>query len=185
MAECTLSIGEAAGASGLNAKTIRFYEQIGLIPRARRGNRAARTGGNRLYDHADVERFRFIRNARLLGLGLDDIRELLVAAEGGCPGDQPLYHEKLSSHLAAIDERIEHLRALRAAVQQLMARRRESDRGGCARSGCGCMDAPALSSRMTVPAREPVENMESSGKAEGRNGRDGRNGRSVRLPQAG
>lgn len=112
MAEHTLSIGEAAGASGLGAKTIRYYERIGLIPRARRGNRAARTGGNRLYDHADVERLRFIRNARLLGLGLEDIRELLIAAEGGCPGDQPVYYAKLLSQLAAIDDRIEHLRTL-------------------------------------------------------------------------
>lgn len=169
MAELTLSIGEAARASGLNAKTIRYYEQIGLIPRARRSNRAARTGGNRLYDRADVERLRFIRNARLLGLGLDDIRELLMAAEGGCPGEQPLYHDKPSSHLAAIDERIAHLRTLRAAVQQLMPRRRESARGGCARAGCGCMDAPALSPR-TAAAREPIDGKSLSGKAGEKNG---------------
>lgn len=178
MAEPTLSIGEAAGVSGLSAKTIRYYEQIGLVPRARRGNQAARTGGNRLYGHADVERFRFIRNARLLGLGLDDIRDLLIAAEDGCPGDQPLYHEKLSSHLEAIDERIEHLHALRAAVQQLMARR-EIDRGACTRAGCGCMDAPALSSRTTASGQEPVKDAGSNSKS------DRKNGQSVRLPRAG
>lgn len=178
MTERILSIGEAAGASGLGAKTIRYYEQIGLIPRARRGNRTARTGGNRLYDHADVERLRFIRNARLLGLGLDDIRELLKAAEGGCPSDQPVYREKLSSHLAAIDERIAHLRTLRAAVQQLMARGREGARDGCARAGCGCMDAPALSSPSTAPTREPVEARSPTVKS------DGKNGGSVRLPEA-
>lgn len=145
MAANSFSIREAAEASGLNAKTIRYYEQIGLIPRARRGNRAARTGGNRIYHEADIERLRFVRNARLLGLGLADIRDLLTAADGGCPGDQPLYHETLAEHLKAIDDRIEHLLALRTAVKKLISRRRDTG-GGCTRAGCGCMDAPELSS---------------------------------------
>ena len=103
MAANSFSIREAAEASGLNAKTIRYYEQIGLVPRARRGNRAARTGGNRIYHELDIERLRFVRSARLLGLGLANIHDLLTAADGGCPGDQPLYHETLAEHLKAID----------------------------------------------------------------------------------
>lgn len=141
----TFSIGETAKASGATAKTIRYYEQIGLIPLARRGNLAARTGGNRIYRDADIDRLRFIRNARLLGLGLYDIRDLIVAAEGGCPGDQPLYHEKLTGHLTAIDDRIEQLLALRSAVERLMARQRGTV-AGCTLAGCGCMDAPELAS---------------------------------------
>lgn len=66
------------------------------------------------------DRLRFIRNGRLLGLSLDDIRELLAAADGGCPGEQPIYNEKLAGHLKAIDERIGYFVALRTAVEKLI-----------------------------------------------------------------
>ena len=147
MAEDTFSIGTAAEASGLTAKTIRYYEQIGLIPPARRGNEAARTGGNRVYTESDLDRLRFIRNARLLDLGLDDVRDLLAAADGGCPGEQPLYHAKLAEHLQTIEDRIEHLLALRSTVEHLMRRGPDGNRKACKRVGCSCMDAPELIKR--------------------------------------
>lgn len=50
------SIGDAAKASGLTVKTIRYYEAIGLIPKAARHNSGAHTGGNRVYSEADVGR---------------------------------------------------------------------------------------------------------------------------------
>lgn len=142
MTSSTLSIGKAAQACGLNTKTIRYYEQIGLIPPASRNNRAARTGGNRVYSDADVERLRFVHNARLLGLGLHDIRDLLVAADGGCPGEQPIYRDKLADKLKAIDERIDHLRALRRAVEALMSRGRAAPGMRCTSAGCACMQVP-------------------------------------------
>lgn len=138
-----LSIGAAAQACGLNAKTIRYYEQIGLIPAPLRTNRAARTGGNRSFSEADLERLRFVHNARSLGLGLDDIRDLLVAAAGGCPGEQPIYRQKLTDKLKAIDQRIAHLRALRSTVQTLMSRRLETTSRACSCAGCACMNADA------------------------------------------
>ena len=106
----TLSIGDAAAASGLSTKTIRYYEDVELIPKARRSNTEARTGGDRVYDDADIGRLRFIRHARMLGLGLDSIRDLLKLAEHGCPGRQPEYHQTLERHLSAIEERIQHLK---------------------------------------------------------------------------
>jgi MerR family copper efflux transcriptional regulator len=168
MLENTFSIGAAAEASGLNAKTIRYYEQIGLIPPARRGNEAARTGGNRVFSEADVDRLRFIRNARLLGLGLDDVRDLLTGANGGCPGKQRLYHETLIEHLRAIDDRIEHLLALRSAVERLMSRERPGSRGAGMRAGCGCMDAPELSSGTATAIIEPMNGSISSGRRNGK-----------------
>jgi MerR family copper efflux transcriptional regulator len=132
-----LSIGQAAEASGLTVTTIRYYEGIGLIPQARRGNRAARTGGNRLYDADDLRRLRFIRTGRLLGLGLEDIGEMLALAEGsGCPGARPEYREKLKGHLRTIDERIGHLLGLKAAIQELLS-------AGSLAGRCGCMGRPA------------------------------------------
>ncbi|HUF79963.1 MAG TPA: MerR family transcriptional regulator [Burkholderiales bacterium] len=86
-----LSIGEAANAAGLSARTVRYYEDIGLIPRAPRRSAAARTGGDRLYSEADIGRLRFIRNARHVDLGLEDIRELLKIADAGCPSTHPMY----------------------------------------------------------------------------------------------
>ena len=73
------TIGEAARASGLTAKTIRYYEQVGLIPKARRRNSgsAPHTGGDRIYSEADIGRLSFVRHARLVDLSLADIRELL------------------------------------------------------------------------------------------------------------
>lgn len=139
MKRSTLSIGEAAQACGLNAKTIRYYEQIGLIPAALRTNRAARTGGNRVYSEADVDRLRFVHNARSLGLGLDDIRDLLVAADGGCPGEQPIYREKLAEKLKAIEDRIADLLTLRRTVEALMSQGRQATAKSCSRAGCVCM----------------------------------------------
>lgn len=155
-----LSIGDAAKASGLTVKTIRYYEEIGLIPRAPRSNHTARTGGNRTYTPEDIERLRFVRNARVLGLGLEDVRDLLAAAGAGCPGRQPVYRERLQRHLRAIDERIEHLLALKAAVQTLVRRtprqRQHDKRTGGA---CGCMDVPPellRAGRAVRPAKGPV-----------------------------
>lgn len=68
-----MQIGELAGELGLNTRTIRYYEGIGLLPEPER------TGGNyRAYGREDLERLRFIRAAQRLGLTLDEIREVLV-----------------------------------------------------------------------------------------------------------
>ncbi len=67
-----MNIGQAARRAGINAKRVRHYEEIGLIPRA------ARTGGNyRAYAEADVNTLHFIQSARSLGFSIEDIRALV------------------------------------------------------------------------------------------------------------
>src|SRR3546814_69655 len=67
-----MNIGQAATASGVSAKMIRYYEQIGLIPPANR-----RESGYRHYSPSDVHMLRFIRRARDLGFPVAQINELL------------------------------------------------------------------------------------------------------------
>lgn len=106
-------IGEASRASGIKVPTIRYYEQIGLLPSP------PRTEGNRrLYDAADLRRLRFIRHARELGFEIDPIRELLALA--GEP-DRPCESADriATAHLADIDHKIARLSALRTEVARM------------------------------------------------------------------
>src|SRR5258708_32647874 len=75
-----MRIGELAARFGLNPKTIRYYEEIGLLKRAGRSE-----SGYRLYGKPDVERLGFIRRAKTLSLSLDEIRDILSAQEEGSP----------------------------------------------------------------------------------------------------
>ena len=133
-------IGKTAEASGVTVKAIHYYEQIGLIPKARRRNSGAHTGGNRIYSESDVGRLRFIRHARLLGLNLAEIRDLLAVADGkGCPSTQPEYQEILRRHLHEIDERVCHLLGLRGAIEALLMSDRRADGETCSWNTCECM----------------------------------------------
>lgn len=110
-----LAIGDLARRTGVKIPTIRFYEQIGLMPRA------LRTASNRrLYGSAELDRLSFIRHARALGFEIDDIRSLLaISAE-----PQASCHEADSiarKHLAAVDGRIARLNALREELLRMVS----------------------------------------------------------------
>jgi len=108
-----IPIGEASRASGIKVPTIRYYEQIGLLPSP------PRTDGNRrFYDAADLRRLRFIRHARELGLEIDPIRELLALAgepDGPCESADRI----AAAHLVDIDHKIARLTALRGEVARM------------------------------------------------------------------
>ncbi len=105
-------IGEAARASGVSAKMVRYYEQIRLIPAASRTE-----GGYRVYSGADVETLRFIRRARDLGLSIERIRVLVGLWQGGRPSRE--VKRVALAHVAELEARIAELSAMRGTLQQL------------------------------------------------------------------
>jgi DNA-binding transcriptional MerR regulator len=73
----TLRIGEIAERSGVTPRTIRYYEELGLLPRSEREH-----GKHRIYTEADVERLRELTRLRdLLGLSLEELRSMLIAED--------------------------------------------------------------------------------------------------------
>lgn len=109
-------IGETADEIGINPKTVRYYESIGLIPEAERTD-----AGYRDYGPEDVERLRFIRAGQRLGLSLDDIREVLAVRERG---EQPCTYvvEVVRRRTEEIDRQVRELLALRDELTDLLAR---------------------------------------------------------------
>ncbi|WAJ26164.1 MerR family transcriptional regulator [Antarcticirhabdus aurantiaca] len=108
-----VAIGEASKATGIKVPTIRYYEQIGLLPAP------PRTGTNRrLYNGSDLRRLRFIRHARELGFEIEPIRELLALA--GEPDHPCADADRIArAHLADIDHKIARLSALRTEVARM------------------------------------------------------------------
>ena len=110
-----LSIGKLGRATGVKAPTIRYYEQIGLLPEAGRS-----AGNQRLYGPAARERLAFIRHARELGFGLDAIRDLLSLQDRP---DQPCAAADAIARrqLGAVEDRLARLQALRAELGRMVA----------------------------------------------------------------
>jgi DNA-binding transcriptional MerR regulator len=110
-----LSIGKLGKAAGVKVPTIRYYEQIGLLPEAGRS-----AGNQRLYDRKAQERLAFIRHARELGFGLDAIRDLLSLADRP---DQPCDAADAiaRAQLAAVVARIGRLNALKVELERMVA----------------------------------------------------------------
>jgi MerR family copper efflux transcriptional regulator len=108
-----LNIGEAAKASGVSAKSIRHYEDSGLIPPAHR------TFANyRLYSQADVHTLRFIKSARGLGFSIPDIGKLLNLWQN--QGRSSADVKKLAlGHVAELDERIREMERMRDTLRDL------------------------------------------------------------------
>jgi DNA-binding transcriptional MerR regulator len=127
-----LRIGELAAELDLNPKTIRYYEEIGLLPEPQRT-----LAGYRLYGAADRERLLFILKARAVGLSLDEIGEILAVRRTGQP---PCEHvlDLLDRKIAGIDQQ---LRALADIRQELLRLRQDADTRLCADGSiCGIIE---------------------------------------------
>ena len=108
-----LTIGELARLTGVNAKAIRHYENIGLLPRPKR-----QANGYRRYGLADVNRLRLLRHIRLLGVSLAAAKPLLVdASDARCAEVRQELLALLERRLIAIDEEIAELRVFKSEVE--------------------------------------------------------------------
>ncbi len=109
-----MNIGQAAKASGVSTKMIRYYEQIGLIPRADR-----RDSGYRDYAPSDVHMLRFIRHARDLGFAVAEINELLELWRD--KSRQSADVKRLAeAHIQRLQERARSLEAMAATLATLV-----------------------------------------------------------------
>lgn len=109
------AIGALARATGVKVPTIRYYEQVGLLPVV------SRTASNRrLYGEKEVARLRFIRHARELGFEVEDIRQLLVLSD---KPNRPCREVDAiaQKHLSEINSRIRRLKSLKAEVTRMIA----------------------------------------------------------------
>ena len=105
-----MSIGEVCAQTGLSARTIRYYEELGLLPGVRR-----RAAGRRIYGPDEIERLRFIQRLKAFGLSLAEVKELgVVYAIGGSTRAMlQRLDEHLGSHLERLEARIDELMRLR------------------------------------------------------------------------
>lgn len=112
----SIKIGELAALADLNPKTIRYYEAIGLLPLPARSP----SSGYRRYDQRDLGRLQFIRRAKLLGLSLDEIRDVLAARSGGASPCAQVW-ALIDAKLKAIEQHIRDLQAFRGELATLRA----------------------------------------------------------------
>jgi MerR family copper efflux transcriptional regulator len=127
-----LAITQVCAQTGLSPRTVRYYEELGLLPGVRR-----RAGGRRVYGPDEIERLRFIQRLQILGLPLAEIRELndVHAIAGSTAAMLDRLDEVLAQRLAELDARIGELAGLRDEIEKYRAR--VASRAGALRTAKG------------------------------------------------
>lgn len=105
-----MQIGQVARSTGLSIDTIRFYEKRGLVHAPPRSS-----GGYRVYDERDVERFRFVGRAQSLGFSLQEIRELLVIESRKGDGCSHV-HDLIAAKIDQVKEKIVGLKRIESRL---------------------------------------------------------------------
>lgn len=130
-----MNIGQAAKATHVSAKMIRYYESIGLIPKARRSE-----AGYRHYSESDLGTLRFIRRARNLGFPLEKIAELLTLWRN---------EQRPSADVKAVAEK--HIAELNLQIQELIGMRDFLQHVASACPGSDAPDCPILDELAQTP----------------------------------
>ncbi len=119
-----MNIGDAAEAAGLPAKTIRYYEDIGLVRPGRNDN------GYRSFSDTDLHKLRFLARARALGFSIDDCRALLALYEDESRASSEV-RKIARRHLDEIASKIADLKALQDTLTHLVETCAGDDRPDC------------------------------------------------------
>jgi MerR family mercuric resistance operon transcriptional regulator len=125
MKRAQMSIGRLAASAGVHLETVRYYERIGVMPVPERTE-----GGHRAYTPEHRARLEFIRRARELGFGLDQVRALIALSE---PGRQACAEVKAlaAAHLAEVRVKIADLTRLEAVLDATVNRCGDGAAPGC------------------------------------------------------
>jgi Cu(I)-responsive transcriptional regulator len=119
-----MNVGDAAQRSGLPSKTIRYYEEIGLIAPDRAAN------GYRSYSDDDIHRLAFLRRARGLGFSIEDCRQLMALYRDRHRASHDV-RQIAEAHVVAIEEKLRELQSMRATLQTLIHACHGDDRPDC------------------------------------------------------
>ena len=111
-----MNIGTVAKRSGVSAKTIRYYESVGLLPSVGR-----RDNGYRDYGEEDLQTLVFIRRARSLGFGMKEVGDLLALWRDSARASADVRALALG-HIAEIDHKVAELQRLRGTLYDIVNR---------------------------------------------------------------
>ena len=130
-------IKEVADRSGFSAPTLRYYEEIGILPEP-----ARTSSGYRTYDDATFDRLAFIARAKQLGCTLEEIADLTTAWEGGrCGPIQERLRSLVAGKLADTQRRLAQLITLSSELQRAAASLERHRPDGACDDRCGCISA--------------------------------------------
>jgi DNA-binding transcriptional MerR regulator len=134
--EQPLTVGQLARATGVPAKTIRYYEQVGVLPVPRRSD-----AGYRHYSRHDVHRLLFIRRARALGLSLAKLKALTAELDHGeCLTMRPRLHALVAEQLRLVQQQIAEFQVLERQLAQVLHRLQTTAPTPHV-DGCRCLDS--------------------------------------------
>lgn len=147
-----LKIKEVADASGFTSATLRYYEQIGLLPEVSRT-----PAGYRIYDQRTLDRLAFIARAKQLGCSLDEITGLTTAWDGGqCGPIQDQLRQLVAGKIATAQHQLEELAIFATELRQAAtALERHRPEGACD-THCGCVSVPTRHDRLPPRSRPSV-----------------------------
>lgn len=140
-----LTIGALATQTKTNVPTIRYYEEIGLLPHAERGS-----NGHRYYRDTDLRRLTFIKRCRDFGFPIEQVRELVKLFEDGDRSCLEV-REMAQTNLDAVREKLEEMHLLEASLQSIVASCDDACSKGPTRN-CAIIEDLSASESLSQPA---------------------------------
>jgi MerR family copper efflux transcriptional regulator len=148
--ERPLTVGQLARATGVPAKTIRYYEQVGVLPVPRRSD-----AGYRHYSRHNVHRLLFMRRARDLGLSLASLKTLTAELDrGACVSMRPRLHALVTEQLHTVRQQIAEFQLLERQLAQVLQRLQTTLPASHA-DGCQCLGDETSEAQESHPLSLP------------------------------